>query len=233
MMSQTILIDDLTILIQYSDERKSLGLTLERDGSLVVAAPTGSSLARIEQFARQKQFWIYTKLAEKETLGGPEPRVREFVNGEGFFYLGRSYQLRIVTNSAQSMPLRLWHGRFRLREDAVAQAEKHFTEWYTTHGKPWISSRVDVYAKRVGVQPMAVEVMDLGYRWGSCSPSGKLNFHWRTVCLPSRMIEYVVVHELVHLFEPNHGETFWERVRWAMPDYEERGRWLAQEGAKY
>ncbi|MCB9421742.1 MAG: M48 family metallopeptidase [Ardenticatenaceae bacterium] len=71
------------------------------------------------------------------------------------------------------------------------------------------------------------------HAWGSCSPSGKLNFHWRTVCLPSRIIEYVVVHELVHLHEPNHGEGFWQRLRRAMPDYRERASWLAKQGSSY
>jgi predicted metal-dependent hydrolase len=90
-----------------------------------------------------------------------------------------------------------------------------------------------MYAGRIGVKPSAVSVLDLGYRWGSCSSNGKLNFHWRTVCLPSRIIEYVAVHELVHLHEANHGEAFWQRVRRAMPDYEERGKWLAEEGSGY
>ena len=233
MMPQTLRVDDLAFQVHFSDQRKSLGLTLERDGSLVITAPTGSTLAQIEQFARQKQFWVYTKLAEKEMLGGPEARMREFVNGEGFYYLGRSYQLRLVEPQSQPQPLRLWYGHFCLRKDCQDQAEKHFVHWYIEHGQPWIASRVDLYARRIGVQPTAVTVTDLGYRWGSCSPSGKLNFHWRTVCLPSRIIEYVVVHELVHLHEPNHGEGFWQRLRRAMPDFRERASWLAKKGAGY
>lgn len=230
MNEPTLVIDDLAFVIHYSPQRQSLGLTVERDGSLVLTAPDACSWGQIEQFARQKQMWVYTKLAEKETLGGPGPRLREYVNGEGFYYLGRSYQLRLVSPEQQSVPLRLWQGYFCLRKDGVDAAADHFRHWYIEHGRPWLTRRVDLYANRVGAQPKEIAVGELGYRWGSCSPGQRLHFHWRTVCLPVRIIEYVVVHELVHLVEPHHGLTFWERVRRVMPDYEERGRWLAEDG---
>lgn len=70
-------------------------------------------------------------------------------------------------------------------------------------------------------------------RWASCSKNGQLNFHWRTVCLPSRLIEYVVLHELVHLCEPHHSPEFWQRLEKAMPDFEERKRWLAMYGREF
>jgi predicted metal-dependent hydrolase len=55
-------------------------------------------------------------------------------------------------------------------------------------------------------------------------------FHWRTILLPPRAIDYVIVHELVHLIEPHHGAEFWRRVERALPDYELRKRWLAENG---
>jgi predicted metal-dependent hydrolase len=66
-----------------------------------------------------------------------------------------------------------------------------------------------------------VTVQDLGYRWGSCGKGGRLYFHWRTILLPPRIVDYVVVHELVHLLEPHHTPEFWQRVERAMPDYAE------------
>lgn len=73
---------------------------------------------------------------------------------------------------------------------------------------------------------------ELGFRWGSCGAGGKLYFHWRTMLLPPPLIEYVVVHELVHLLEPHHTPEFWTRVERAMPDFERRRRLLFEEGSR-
>jgi len=60
-----------------------------------------------------------------------------------------------------------------------------------------------------------------------------LNFHWRTVKLPPRIIEYIAVHELVHLVEPHHTEAFWLRLERAMPDMAVRKKWLAENGSRF
>ena len=78
-----------------------------------------------------------------------------------------------------------------------------------------------------------MRVRELGFRWGSCSPKEALNFHWRTILLPAWAIDYIIVHELVHLHEPHHNEPFWQRVEEVMPDYAERKQWLEENGSKF
>ena len=109
----------------------------------------------------------------------------------------------------------------------------HFQAWYVRHGQPYVKSRVERFASKLEVTPTDVTVRPLGYRWGSCSPGGTLNFHWRTVLLPARLVDYVVVHEMAHLHEPNHSDAFWTRVERAMPDYERRKQELSEEGGTY
>lgn len=70
----------------------------------------------------------------------------------------------------------------------------------------------------------------LGYRWGSCGSRGALNFHWKTILLPPRIIDYILVHELVHIHEPHHTPAFWTRVERVLPDYAARKEWLAGNG---
>ena len=70
----------------------------------------------------------------------------------------------------------------------------------------------------------------LGFHWGSCSRSGRLNFHWRTILLPPRIIEYGVAHELVHLRELRHNLEFWRRLERVIPDFAARKQWLAENG---
>jgi predicted metal-dependent hydrolase len=231
-MSEILVIDDLRFMLVRSARRKTVGVTVDRDGSLVLSAPTDCCLARVEEIAREKQFWVYTKLAEKNLLFRTPPP-KEYVSGESFHYLGRSYRLKLVEPADQSAPLRLVQGLFLLRRDEVAEAPRHFVRWYADHGRPWLARRVGRLAPRIGVAPTSVEVRDLGYRWGSCSADGGLNFHWRSVLLPPRIIEYVVAHEVVHLLTPNHGAEFWARLERAMPDYAARKQWLAEQGAGF
>ena len=89
---------------------------------------------------------------------------------------------------------------------------------------------VDTFIHRVGVAPRGIRVQPLGYRWGSCGRNNTLYFHWRTILLPSPIIDYIIVHELVHLRERHHKQSFWERVEQALSDYASRKRWLAEYG---
>jgi predicted metal-dependent hydrolase len=231
-MSEQLLIGELRFRLRRSDRRKTLGITVERDGSLTLAAPAHCPQTQVEAYAREKLFWIYTKLAEKNLLFRP-PAPKEYVSGESFPYLGRAYRLKLVDDFAQEAPLRLLHGRYLLRRDAVPDAAQHFARWYGRAGRPWLARRVEQLAPRIGVRPTHLEVRDLGYRWGSCSTRGGLNFHWRTLLLPPRIIEYIVAHELIHLVVPDHGAEFWRRLERAMPDYAERKQWLAEHGSGY
>ena len=89
------------------------------------------------------------------------------------------------------------------------------------------------FSGRVGVEPSGVAVRDLGHRWGSCGKGGKLYFHWRSILLPPSIVEYIVVHELVHLHEPHHTPEFWTRVERAMPDFARRKQWLAENAQRF
>lgn len=228
-MSETLTIADLIFELRRSRRRRTVGITVDRGGELIVQAPEGVSVAQIERVVRSRLAWVYGKLALKESLS-PTRRAWEIVSGETIHYLGRGYRLKLVP--AQDVPLKLYQGRFLLRRDQQAQGEVHIVRWLTVHGQPWIERRVALLAERIGVAPAGVRVRDLGHRWGSCSRNGVVNFHWRVAQLPPRVVEYIVAHELVHLVEPHHTPAFWERLRRAMPDYPTRKAWLATHGAE-
>jgi predicted metal-dependent hydrolase len=230
-MSGSLTIGDLTFSLRRSDRRKTLGITIERDGALVLMAPAETPLVEIERVARAKGLWIYRKLAEREFVVGPG-RAKEYVPGETFYYLGRSYRLRLVDSVDGQPPLQLKHGWFQLRRDERARGETHFMDWYVGHGEQWLVPRVERLARRVDVEPGPIRVQELGYRWGSCG-NRALNFHWRTMQLPPRIIDYIVLHELVHVVEPRHDQSFWARLERAMPDYTARKRWLAERGHQF
>ena len=222
-----IQVDDLQFTLRRSARRRTMQITVERTGELILSAPPEVGMDQLRAFVNEKRFWIYTKLAEKDRLQRQAPP-KAFVGGEGFLYLGRSYRLQWVDD--QDLPLKLVNGRFALRREVQADARGHFIRWYGERARIWLSGRVADYQSRMEVAPAGVKVQDLGYRWGSCGKGDWLYFHWKTILLPVRIVEYVVVHELAHLHEPHHTPAFWLRVERAMPDYAQRRTWLAEHG---
>lgn len=223
----TLVVDDLRLAVHRSARRRTIQITVDRDGALVLSAPPEVDEQRLRDFVHEKRFWIYTKLAEKERLQREVPP-KAFVGGEGFLYLGRSHRLKLVAK--QEEPLKLVAGRFCMRRDAVPEGREHFIRWYSEHARPWLTSRVMEYVCRMEVTPTGVKVQDLGYRWGSCGKGDWLYFHWKTILLPARIAEYVVVHEVAHLHEPHHTPAFWTRIERVMPDFIQRKAWLAERG---
>lgn len=232
----TFVVDDLHFEVRRSDRRKTMEIIVDRGGELVIAVPDDVSIGLMEQFVREKQFWIYTKLAEKEALRHTVPR-KQYVSGEGFWYLGRSHRLELVGDEESRVhpkdPLKLIEGRFRLLRREAHRGREHFIGWYSSRARHWLRRQLKSWEDRIGVSARDVVVQELGYRWGSCAGDGTLYFHWATILLPPSIVEYVLVHELVHLLEPNHTPEFWLRLERALPDYEQRKEWLARHGGKY
>jgi predicted metal-dependent hydrolase len=199
----------------------------------VLATPPDVPLDELEAFVEKNIVWVYTKLEEKGAQARPRSP-KEYVSGEGFYYLGRSYRLKVIADDGnQQGPLRLYRGRFEMRRDAVLQAREHFIRWYTLHLRPVLDRHIPPLARRVGAEPRGVRIQDLGYRWGSGGRRGQLYFHWRVAMLPHSMLEYVVAHELVHLIERSHNAAFWERLTRLIPDHAERQAWLREHGGRY
>jgi predicted metal-dependent hydrolase len=236
-MSETIRIDDLTFLIKRSARRKTIGLTVERDASLVAHLPIGADIDQASELIRTKLVWVHQKLAKHKDNGREDVfRRPEFVDGEGFYFLGRHYRLKLVNTPPETPPVptvRFEGDQLLFRREQVEAGEKRIAEYYTRAAYPYLNEAVNRWKRIVGAKPARnVQVMDLGFRWASCSADGTLNFHWRVMQLSPQVIDYVIVHELAHLKVPDHSPAFWNRVRQVMPDFDLRRKWLKSEGGK-
>ena len=213
--------------------RATADIVIERDGRVLVRAPQSIPDEKIENIVEAKRYWIYKNLAEWRDLNATRV-LREYRNGEGFLYLGRSYRLTLADN--KKTPLRLKDGRFYLRRDlvergAVTAAKAAFKDYYVASGMKRINQRVHYYAPKVGVKPKRVDVRNLGNRWASCFPNGNIAFHWKCMMAPQAIIDYIVVHELCHYHHRDHTDAFWNEVDKVMPTYGERKEWLRKNGA--
>ena len=218
---------DLDYLLKKS-ARKTISIFIERDGSVSVHAPEPYQRDKIEQVLEKKLSWIYRSLAEWEDLNRSRIH-REFVNGEGFIYLGRSYRLQLVEE--QQSDLLLKNGRFYLNKSKAHKASDLFKSFYKQKGLKKISERVDKLAPQLGVEVGRIRVQELQNRWGSCTANGDLNFHWKCLMAPISVLDYIVLHELVHLKHRNHDKHFWNEIDKVLPDHQKSINWLRQHGA--
>lgn len=213
--------------------RSTADIVVERDGRIIVRAPEWADDALIASVVKDRQYWIFKTLAEwREMNRSHIPR--EYRNGEGFLYLGRTYRLTLDSEAEEDLLLK--NGRFHLKRDLAADPDgmrvrEAFQSFYQQKGREQIPSRVAYYAPKVGKEPVAVSVRDTGHWWASCSAKGALAFHWKCMMAPRNIIDYIIVHELCHLHFRDHHEAFWNEVDKIMPDYRERKNWLRKHGA--
>jgi predicted metal-dependent hydrolase len=113
-----------------------------------------------------------------------------------------------------------------LAADETRQPADVLESWLRGEARQTIVRRMVVRARDLGVQPSAVAIRDQRSRWGSASRRGTLSFSWRLVMAPAAVLDYVVVHELVHLRHFGHGPAFWQVVRDAVPESDSARRWL-------
>ena len=224
---------DIEYQLLRSDQRKTADIVIERNGLISVRVPKHLSEEQADAVVEQKRLWIYRNLAEWRDLNAARV-VREWVNGEGFLYLGCAY--RLLLKQEQDEPLKLKDGRFCLQRKIVETggenaAKQVFEQFYTEKALERIKKRVAYFAPKVGVTPLSVEVKEIGYRWATCSPNGKLSFNWKCMMASPKVIDYIVVHELCHLRHLDHTDAFWNEVDKVLPDFTERKTWLRENGA--
>jgi len=207
-------------------KRKTISLQVSDDATLIVRAPFKVSDEIINRVILKHSNWIEKKKKEIK-LREVKFSKKEFVNGEGFLYLGNYYRLRLVEN--QETPLNFENGFF-LSKEYLTHAKDIFIDWYKGRAYEKISERVKWYAQKRGFKYNKINITNAQKRWGSCSCLNNLNFSWRLIMAPLSVIDYVVVHELVHLVEKNHSRAFWNKVKMLMTDYKKHQEWLKRNG---
>ena len=204
-------------------KRRTLALMIGADATLVVRAPAHTPLDTIEQFVGKNTGWIKRTLARVRQR--PQVKKKEFLTGEAFLFLGKSYPLEVQPDTQEPLDLR---DGFILNEKEQSRGRALFIEWYKNEAKKIIAARVEWWAQRFGLAYNSVSITSANRRWGSCAPNDRLNFSWRLVMAPIPVIDYVVVHELAHVTHKNHSKRFWSRVKAMYPDHKAAKTWLRE-----
>lgn len=208
--------------------RRTLALIVERDGTLTVRAPKRASRKAIEAFVAEKAAWIARKQAQAKQLAVERLDLEKtYQAGETHLYQGQAYPLHRPPGTGQRVA---FDGQAFSLPMGCPEPAAAFERWYRRAARELLHARVAALAAAHGYTAKRVGITGARTRWGSCSSTGSLNFSWRLVQAPPEVIDYVVIHELVHLEHPNHSKAFWDRVAELRPDFAAQRAWLRQHG---
>ena len=219
---------DFQVEVLRTRRKKTVAIKIV-DGRVKVMAPKRLSQKKIDEFIFRKASWINEKLRIQSEF--VPAKVREYISGESFAYLGKNYQLTLTQNGSDE--IKLSQGQFVLGidkdfsdEQRTSFVKQQLVSWYQSHAEQRLNEKIEHYAAIVGVEPRSVIVKAYKARWGSCSIYGDISFNWKIIIAPHQVVDYVVVHELCHMHQHNHSRKFWQCVEAVMPDYRECRQWL-------
>lgn len=206
--------------------RKTIALQIRNETDVIVFAPYFTPVKEINRFIEEKQNWL-NKTIRKQKEAADKNKAKAYETGETFLYLGKPYPLEVFFEPFEREGIVFQNDRFRLNARAGKELRKHyFVSWYKKKAGDFIGPRVDFFSGMLKLPYKKLKITSAQSRWGSCSGDNHLAFSFRLVMAPPEIIDYVIVHELIHIREKNHSAGFWRHVEMTMPEYKKHRGWL-------
>lgn len=211
-----------------TNRKKSASIQLI-DGQVRVRAPRTLSDKRINDLIKKRTPWIKEKLEAYSNR--PKVIEKKYIDGEIFFYLNKKYPLKIIESDQTAVKLQ--NGSFQVSLSNASlnknlKVQSLLSDWYRLHAFRYLQERTDKIGNTIGVLPSSVSVKNYKSRWGSCSSNGVIDYNWKIIQAPKKVIDYVIVHELCHLIEHNHSPRYWSHVEKFIPTWRESRDWLKE-----
>lgn len=203
---------------------------------LYISKPCRVPLKEVDKFINNYETFLYAeymKIKSDKNLG-----IKKWVNGEKISYKGKEYTIITDFAKGKSVEVKI-NDRDRFiyintpqglgKEERTEAVLKAIKKEFKKNTEQIIEDKLNYWSFATGIEYNSFKVHDATTRYGSCVKSRKaLNFSSRLVMLPSRIIDAIVVHELCHIEQANHGPKFYGLVEKYMPDYKEADRWLKE-----
>ena len=200
-------------------ERKSLGITINPDLTVIVNAPESAPLEKIKEKVIKRAPWIIKQENFFLTFH-PKTPARKYVSGESHLFLGREFVLRIKEGGKNEVHRK--RNSIDLTVRKKGNAKKTLEQWYRHHAKIVFGELAKIQIDRFksyGVRPKGITIKKMQTRWGSCTPKRMIILNPELIKAPRRCIEYVIIHELCHLVHRDHTQKFFELQKRMMPDW--------------
>ncbi|MBS1977780.1 MAG: M48 family metallopeptidase [Bacteroidetes bacterium] len=210
---------EIRFRLEYNG-RKTLGISVTPDLQIIVKAPVGASIEKINQRVIKRAPWI---LRQEDFFLSFHPRTpaRRYVSGESHLFLGRQYVLKVTHGKKNGVHRKRTTIEVSIRKKSTVKAV--LGAWYRRQAIEKFSEIAEPLVARFArykVRPTGLYLQSMRSRWGSCTPKGKIILNPELIKAPRACIEYVITHELCHLIHPHHSAKFFDLQRKMMPDWE-------------
>lgn len=190
------------------------------DGNVKIAAPERMDLDTIRVFAINKLKWI--KKQQAIFRNQVRETQREYVSKESHYFQGKRYLLKIIEHNTKPKVV-LKHSKIELhiRPNSTKEKRKEIIdEWYRGEMKKVIPNMIEKWEKKVGVDVNDFGIKKMRTKWGTCNTEAKrIWLNLELAKKPLKCLEYIVVHELVHLLERSHNDRFIKYMNEFMPKW--------------
>ena len=200
---------------------RNITLKVRPNGEAILTAPKTASDEHIKFIIEKRAKWIAQKRAFFASFKTPE---KEYVSGEDFKYLGRSYRLKVVQSKEERVKLQRGYLELFVKDKSDIKRKRNLVyEWYNEKAMLYFFNILQEFNKIVKQDIKSVKIRQMKTRWGSCNPyKSYINLNIELIKKPRACIEYVVFHELVHLLYPDHSKKFYDYLTLYMPDWQKR-----------
>lgn len=203
-------------------DRKTLSLTVTPDRSIILKCPHQTEAERIESFLQKKWFWLEKQLSYFKKYDR-KIYEKEYLSGEGFFYLGRQY--RLVVKRAKEDGVSLTRGELVVQTTKPVSHGRHnkrlLEAWFLARTESVLQERLDEMMHRFEDKATPTMMLrDMKRRWGSFLRKEKILLNPKLIHVPKTCIDYVIVHELCHLRYKSHNAKFWQLLEEKYPGWE-------------
>lgn len=182
------------------------------EGKVRVAAPLNTKDETIRLLVISKLSWI--KKQREQFKSQERQTKREYVSGESIYLWGQRYLLKVIDHKGYSkvrIENKKYISLYIKKESTVKQREKVINNWYRKQIKNKIPDIIEKYSNKIGVNVSDYGVRIMRTKWGSCNTeTSRILINLNLAKRPPNCLEYVVVHELIHLIERHHNEKFKE-----------------------
>ena len=217
---------NFNIDIKKTNRKKTVSFQVVKE-RVKVLVPKHLNQSRIDKLIKSKSKWIKTKLSKVDQI--LPYRKKDYVSGEDFLYMGKHYRLKILKGKKYNIELTDKYLKLTIKSlTKHGKIKRLLNKWYFNNADNYLSELTNELSKKTGINFRSVKVRNYKSRWGSCSSSGKIFYNWKLIMAPTRIIQYVVFHELSHLKVHNHSPKFWRLLKSLYPNIEDAKSWLIQ-----
>jgi predicted metal-dependent hydrolase len=213
-------------------QRKTAAIEVHPDQQVTIKAPVGSEPATIETLIRRRAPWILRQQRQFSTYAPYDEVPRSYTSGESYRYLGRQYRLKVLEGEPKGVKQERSFLYIAVADKNDAQqVQQILDQWYRDKAKQVFHERLRACyprVERLGIAYPALAIRTMKTRWGSCTQSGLITLNPKLIQTPKSCIDYVLIHELCHLKEHNHGKHYYQLLGQALPNWREYRQKLNQ-----